>query len=392
MSRPLSIYLDVVRFGAAFLVLLSHLAYSRFTGGGYSFLREYNQGSDAVVLFFVLSGLVIAYTTDAKRGVASGDSNSGQNGDMSLYVVSRFSRLYSVALPAIVLGLLLDAWGNAIDPRAYDGWWHAGDRPVWRAITSLLFANELWGNGVRPGTNGPYWSVTYEFWYYLLFAAAMFLHGRRRVIWIGAIALIAGPKVLLLLPAWLLGVWVWRMISRDDPGISTWTAWALAIAGPSLYVFWQAADVPRILTAISIDTFGRDFIKLYLRFSDEFIWNNLLAVLVAAHFLGMAVLVRHARAPGPRVEKILRWPSGFAFSIYLFHYPLIMFFMVALDLDRFSVTSHIALLTCTVVACFLLGAITEKRKGPYDRFFRWLAARFGIAAKPTTGGKNATVL
>ena len=132
MSRPLSIYLDLVRFGAAFVVLLSHLAYSRFTGGSYSFLREYNQGSDAVVLFFVLSGLVIAYTTDAKR--------SGASGDMSRYLVSRFSRLYSVVLPAIVLGLLLDAWGNAIDQRAYDGWWHAGDRPVWRAITSLLFA------------------------------------------------------------------------------------------------------------------------------------------------------------------------------------------------------------------------------------------------------------
>ena len=66
ITRGLSGYLDLLRFGAAFVVLLSHFAYTRFTDGQYSFIRELNLGSDAVVLFFVLSGFVITFAATQK--------------------------------------------------------------------------------------------------------------------------------------------------------------------------------------------------------------------------------------------------------------------------------------------------------------------------------------
>ena len=64
MSPRLSVYLDATRAIAALVVLLSHFAYPRFTGGDYLIIRELNLGSDAVVIFFVLSGFVIAYTAE----------------------------------------------------------------------------------------------------------------------------------------------------------------------------------------------------------------------------------------------------------------------------------------------------------------------------------------
>ena len=66
MTQRFSLYLDFLRFSAAMIVFLSHFAYPRFTDGTYSFIRDLNLGSDAVVFFFVLSGLVIAYTADTK--------------------------------------------------------------------------------------------------------------------------------------------------------------------------------------------------------------------------------------------------------------------------------------------------------------------------------------
>lgn len=67
MTRGFSIYLDALRLSAALLVLVSHIAYSRFSNGDLGWMRALNLGSDAVILFFVLSGFVIAFTTAAKQ-------------------------------------------------------------------------------------------------------------------------------------------------------------------------------------------------------------------------------------------------------------------------------------------------------------------------------------
>nr|WP_309503487.1 hypothetical protein [uncultured Roseovarius sp.] len=67
MTAGFSTYLNLLRFGAAFIVLMSHFSYARYSGGRWLWIREFNFGSDAVVVFFVLSGLVIALVADRKR-------------------------------------------------------------------------------------------------------------------------------------------------------------------------------------------------------------------------------------------------------------------------------------------------------------------------------------
>jgi peptidoglycan/LPS O-acetylase OafA/YrhL len=55
-----------------------------------------------------------------------------------------------------------------------------------------------------------------------------------------------------------------------------------------------------------------------LAFSDEFLWNTLIAVLAAAHFIGMAHCLRNGEARG----RAWAWAAGATFSLYLVHYPL----------------------------------------------------------------------
>lgn len=107
MNRGFSLYLDTLRFLAALAVFVSHLAYARFTNGNLQWIRDINLGSDAVVVFFVLSGYVIAYTTFARdRGRAA-------------YAEARIARLYSVVIPALLLTFALDTFGSSLQPQIY---------------------------------------------------------------------------------------------------------------------------------------------------------------------------------------------------------------------------------------------------------------------------------
>jgi peptidoglycan/LPS O-acetylase OafA/YrhL len=198
MTNPLSLYLDALRFGAALAVFVSHYATGRISGG---LFWRFDGGRTAVLVFFVLSGFVIAWVSDTRERT------------LEEYGLSRVARLYSVIIPVFVLTAVLDTIGKAIDPRLYGPeWGHSMAHPVIDYALSAVFLGESWTIRVLPGFNVPYWSLNYEAWYYVLFAAAIFLRGRPRIAALIAAALLAGPRILFLLAVWLMGVaaWQWR--------------------------------------------------------------------------------------------------------------------------------------------------------------------------------------
>lgn len=347
MTRPFSVYLDLLRFLAAAIVLISHLAYPRFTRGDLIILREWNIGSDAVILFFVLSGLVIAYA--AERDAA-----------MGRFAFNRATRLFSVMIPALFLTYALDGIGSGIDPERYDGWWW-NPLPLHSFLFyGLTFSNE-WGlSGIRLGTNGPLWSLSYEAGYYLLFGAAMFLLGAGRIVVLLLIAVVIGHQVLALLPCWLLGVYVWRKLRTGAAQqMAPLSAWVCVLALPVAYVLAQAIELPTALKLLTAQLLHPWPIGSTLRFSDEVIWNTLLAFLTAAHLLGMARLLGEQFTwPG---TAWIRWAAGASFSIYVIHYPLLQFVHALLPLDMMG--RDITLLLGVSVLCFGFAALFERRLG-----------------------------
>ena len=196
MTNALSLYLDALRFGAALTVFVSHYSTGRISGG---LFWQFDGGRTAVLVFFVLSGFVIAWVSDTRERT------------LEEYGLSRVARLYSVIIPAFVLTAVLDGIGKTIDPRLYGPeWGHSMAHPVIDYALSAVFLGESWTLRVLPGFNVPYWSLNYEAWYYVLFAAAIFLRGRPRIAAVIVVALVAGPRILSLLPVWLMGVAVWR--------------------------------------------------------------------------------------------------------------------------------------------------------------------------------------
>src|SRR5271157_507292 len=197
MTRAFSLYLDALRFGAAFTVFVSHWAAARYSGG--ELWRVMPYGRTAVLVFFVLSGFVIAWVSSTR------ERTFGE------YALSRAARLYSVILPAFVVTAALDGIGVAIDPGLYEAEIRLSLAQSFLGYAlSAVFLGESWRLTMLPGSDIPFWSLNYEVWYYVLFAAATFLQGRRRTVALIGAALLAGPKVLLLFPIWLAGVAAWR--------------------------------------------------------------------------------------------------------------------------------------------------------------------------------------
>lgn len=344
MPRGFSLYLDVVRFAAAGVVLITHLAYRELSGGQLAAWRAV--GNDAVMVFFVLSGLVIA------------NAVAGRETTFRDYALSRLARLWSVVLPALAITLVLDRTGAMLNPAAYNAWWNASDGALWRMLSAATFTNELWFSHVRVLSNGPFWSLGYEFWFYVLFAAWTFLHGRRRVVVLAALCLLIGPKILLLSPAWVLGVVVQRHRGALPPKAAI-LLFALPIA---LYALFRASGTPALLYALTVEGLGQEAVLQRLHFSDEFLSSLILGPLVAAHFLGARALTGVLERGLGAAERLIRPLAAATFAIYLVHYPLLRFVRAVWTYDETSPVAVAVVFAMTLALCVLAGLACEPLK------------------------------
>lgn len=351
MSRSFSLYLDALRLGAALTVLAAHAVWHAAPGQRW---WPDSLGHNAVIVFFLLSGYVIAYVADHKER------------DARSFWVSRFARIYSVAVPALLLTLLADRIGLALDPAYYEPGLTTHDHLWVRLAASLVFANELWLVSIMPFSNSPYWSLCYEMAYYLLFSLWVF-GGARRAWWVALAALVIGPKILLLAPIWWFGVLVYRY--RPWYGIGEGTGWALWAGSALAVVLFQAFDIGAVLSQVTHGVIG-EWLYVRLHFSKHFVGDYLLALLIAAHFVGFRRVAGRFAGALDAVSRPLRQAAGLTFSIYLFHLPLV--FVAAILLKPLPPGGFkFALLIAAVLAVIVpLGLLTEHRK---DDLRRWLA-------------------
>jgi peptidoglycan/LPS O-acetylase OafA/YrhL len=346
MNRGLSLYLDLLRFGAALAIVVTHLAYTELSSGMLQYWRLL--GNDAVMVFFVLSGFVIAHVAHEKETT------------LRAYATSRLARLWSVAVPALALTILLDRWGQALDPAAYAQWWHQAGDPVWRAVRALTFTNELWFSSIRPFSNGPWWSLGYEAFYYAIFAALFYLGGWKRIAAAGGLMLLAGPKIMLLFPIWWLGVWTWK---RTRCATLPVDKAALAFFGSiALYALFRWSGLPVLLRDATYFAMGPENAAHYLHFSDEFLSSYVIGPLVALNFLGAhglsAALEKHL---GPWRGPIT-WTAQSTFALYLLHYPLLRFAHAAFAYDVQDPLQIFAVFLGVVGTCVAIGPGIEKTK------------------------------
>ena len=218
-----SLWLDALRGVAALGVFTSHWRDCFFRD--YSQLYVHNPliaaayfvsgiGHQWVIVFFVLSGYLVGGSV--LRQTLQGRWSWRE------YALHRLTRLYVVLIPALLLGGAIDLIGlrffGASDVyTAHHGMKLMFEAPASRVTVDTLLGNYLFLQLILVpvfGSNGPLWSLSYEFWYYLAFPLLFFALWKRSSIARKALSLVGLFAVLLFVRwkiaamglIWLMGV------------------------------------------------------------------------------------------------------------------------------------------------------------------------------------------
>jgi len=347
MRKPidpgLSVYFDAVRFLAALIVVLHHVWPLIMPN-----LPIPWPGHEAVVVFFVLSGYVIAYAA------------SDPTVSLRTYAEHRTARILSVAIPALLLAAAVAPFAAGPDIQ-YAGDVRMGAEQFWIAsVINGLFLGQSLGMNISPPLNEPFWSLCYEVWYYVIFAAWMYSSKRWRIALTALALAVAGLKIVMLLPVWLLGVWLYHRM----PVLTQQQARILfAVSALAAFAFFWTGTSQAIRSLMQATS--PDFINS-LKASNRFAGDMILGVFVAANFAAVASLGSSMR-PLIGIKRQVGYASSFTLSAYLYHMPLTVLIWNGMDVH--DPMGFLAILASLTIA---LGYATERRVKLARRTFRKL--------------------
>jgi len=345
MNLQISLCLDLIRFSAAMLVFIGHVSGQRFTGGLFWQLAQFMD--EAVVIFFVLSGFVIAHVVN----------NIEQ--DPKTYAIARMSRLYSVALPAIVATTILDYFGKLIAPELYSmNWGYKGSVDIYAVLSSILFINQFWTLDIQMGSMLPYWSLSYEAAYYAIFGVFFFTKSRFKLVTISAMLLIAGPKIASMLPTWILGYFAYyNFVLNRKLRLTNFSAIFLCLMSVTLYLTYHHLYEIRLLAKLVVPS----WIDRPTLFHHYFV-----AILFVVFLIGICNLPLLPQNYLHLAKNPVRWIAGSTFTIYLFHLPVAQFLTTVVPWPPTDSRTQIILFAGTLAVMFLLASVTERQKNSWN--------------------------
>jgi peptidoglycan/LPS O-acetylase OafA/YrhL len=379
-------YFDLFRGLAALMVLLHHCQHFLFITHKHEELSTLNPwlasfyflslfGRESVMVFFVLSGFFIS----------SSVLRSWENEQWSWrdYLLKRMSRLYIVLIPALLLTIFWDQLGIALFSATgiYQGTneqvhQSVGFHPQQTLGLQFLVGNLLFLQGINfpslgltpfPvfGSNEPLWSLSYEFWYYLLFPIGLCIVSskisyRKKFIFaiLGAgIVLFIGRYITYYFLVWLLGAAI--SLARPLNFINT----EKRVNGFILLTFTLFASFLLYSHRLPPDP----------RFPHEFILGALFAGFM------YALLHKKENKKNTLQERLSKKLASFSYTLYLVHYPPLIFFEAWLystghwlpGYDQFSLLA-IAFLGLLGYAYFISRITEAKTMALYQRLHQWM--------------------
>jgi peptidoglycan/LPS O-acetylase OafA/YrhL len=327
-------------------------------------------GQDAVRIFFVISGYWI--TSTILRRMDSGDWS------WPTYMIDRLSRLMIVLVPCLAIGLCLDSLGRHVfEWRTYSSldFIERSDFDVGANLDAatlagnLLFLQNIW---FEPfGSNFPLWSLANEFWYYVWFPAIVLaVRGRFSffsILTIATLVLFARSNVFEGFFIWLLGAAVCIGTRR--------------LAAP-------ACSIPRVWRNIIV---WSAFVAFAASLGAVHLWpqtwlvDGLVSGVGFSMFLAAVILFD---VGAPRITAPLsRFGAEASFSLYLLHFPLVLFMLSLITLDGPQPASGpglllaLGLVLMALIASYAFSLATERRTDALRRRMRELT----VSAPPKLG-------
>jgi peptidoglycan/LPS O-acetylase OafA/YrhL len=398
MNSGTSDFLNASRWVAAFFVSLHHvfhitIYYSDIKDPGL-FLRAANFfcgfGHMAVIVFFVISGYLVggrAVLHFKDKGFSAID-----------YAIHRFSRIYTVLIPALIVGYMLDwsgiAFFNASGIYNHPDAFYSNDfgNDMAKHLSLGIFVGNLLQLQTITvsslGSNAPLWSLANEWWYYVVFGFCMIAYRSRRML-TRVVATIAILTIIIVLPL----------------QISLWLAfWVVGVAVAVLGRFWAGWSFTTgamilIVCLVVVRWIGP---RLWSSGFTDLATDFALDLAVA---LGYAIVLLCAKNLKDRLKfrSLHRALASFSYTVYLVHFPA-MVFLAAFMKDVLDIgfarqpgvaaTIYAGALLVTLYGCaWIFAAFTEahtdvirSRLSPVILGLLSALRRLG-PAKPRPGGR-----
>lgn len=330
-SKEQSCFMDIARFSAAMWVLLTHAYQIWFPENS---AKIFHYGHSAVVIFFVLSGYVIENTTKNKTATQ--------------YAVARLSSLYSVLIPSLCIVFLIEISLKYLNIDQYQLIHRGASLP--RYLMCLSYTNEIWFLSTAPPIDEPLWSLSFEFAYYLIFGLFFF---RKKIkhfnlIFI-ATCIFFGPKILLMMPIWLMGVLVAKMKKLKITYSLSFLLVFLSLA----CAVWLVMVVPEYPYVLGTKPWF---------FAAGFITDAVVGIFVAAAFYFFPKRNAVFNNSHGRLYYYLRILADLAFPIYILHGPLLVLFKTLYKFQENNLMQLVLVIISVLFISLSLGLIMRKYK------------------------------
>ena len=378
LSQESSVFLNFIRVAACEMVVVCHfLTKYQPAIGEPPFRLGSTLGGVAVLLFFVLSGLLICYSALNKLGnPAYGFRN---------FFVDRFSRIYSGLLPAMLIGAIIAAaiYGTNYSYFVYLSSMQSPPSLLTFGMTlgmlerfpvtffdSLLspFGLSFPLPNVTPfGFNGILWTLAVEWWIYMVFGWFV----------MGALTLIRGAKrnnvhkVLFVFVAAALSLMLAGLLQEFSSVIIVWFVSALmmlAISSKTVKSRLSGSLAAKVLAALFVLALASAIFSAYIAFAWTSQYYDVFMGLQLSAFVVVGISFLNRKEIGDSSvwlsnKRVVNWTTigaGFSFTLFLTHYPIIIF-LNGLNLPIDRLWMFLPILTITNLTALSIAHFTEKR-------------------------------
>jgi len=400
------IYLEFVRGTAAVIVLIYHCIELHPTNGPNHYYFS-NWGTDAVIIFFILSGVVInmSQTLNPKF--------------RRTFLINRLIRLY----PQFIVGLVL------------------GLSALYITKTAMPSIGAIMGNFLMLSTlkehmgyiasciesNSPIWSLSFEVFFYLLFVLAMGRYQKKAVLVWFLISLMVFPlyyfkvehnvvghiiAVLAFSSTWLIGYYVYeyRNYFYADKYTALFSAGALPLISrlhlsghyydPIKYLLFAVFAIPFFRYCLQIPPGGKKinlfymvvpyliiiyavFMQPYITFLNFILYSALPVGFMLACFI--IVIFKLKKPCLSFISKAGDLLGKYSYSLYISHYPVL--FVCAVFFHNSAIYLLVSL-PCIFLITFCLESFLQPMVVKY--FGKLRTEKSGMAYKLNTPVFNPT--
>lgn len=294
------IALDAVRAFAAFYVVAHHVLTAYDLPAYLAYLVRF--GQEAVILFFLLSGAVIALN---ERDRAARDVRG--------YYLRRLRRIYPPMLASMVVSAATLYFAGTL----------AASFDVKQLIGTLLGLQDI--QSLKPGVivqpflgNGPLWSLSYELVFYLIYPLFLVAGNRTKRLdhWVGVSCIVSYAGYVLtynhflLVYSYFLIWWCGAAVALEYVGAAP----RGSARAPMLWLTLLTAVSAAVVYLSGYTYFGQYPFLMFRHFASALFFVLLLAT-------PLRTLVASVANTAPAAMTYL---SSISYGVYVLHYPLLV--------------------------------------------------------------------